>query len=134
MKLTMTLAAAARYLNASRATLIFYVSTGDLCAMLINGRLLFHQPHLDSLVKEQAEKQAAEIRRAREATPQPHGPEQPAVPGAPRSKRSSSAGKYKPEQVPRPGVATANPAAGDPAGQQELPGLEPASPHTEEPR
>lgn len=134
MKLTMTLAAAARYLNASRATLVFYVSTGDLCAMLINGRLLFHQPHLDSFVKEQAEKQAAEIRRAREAPPQPHGPEQPAVPSAPRSKRSISAGKCKPEQVPCPGVVTANPALGNPVGQQDLPGLEPAARHAKEPR
>jgi hypothetical protein len=55
--------------------------------MRIDGRYLFLQPHLDGFDKEQAEKQAAGIRQAREATGTLEGHEQPAAP-VPRRERS----------------------------------------------
>jgi hypothetical protein len=133
-KLTMTLAGAARYLNAKRATLVLYVSRGELCAMLIDGRYLFHQPHLDSFVKEQAEKQAADIRRAREASGPPEGHEQPASPGkSSRKKRGAQREDVLSRHKPECATACANPAALSEA-QPDLPGLGPDLQQQKEPR
>ncbi len=133
-KLTMTLAGAARYLTAKRATLVVYVSRGELCAMRIDGRYLFHQPHLDSFVKEQAEKQAANIRRALGAAGPPEEDEHPASPGIPsRKKRGTQRHRVLPQHKSERTTAGSN-LTDLPEAQPDLPGLGADSEQPSEPR